>query len=176
MTGDLLSLHDASISTMKEKLHNEGRVSLSSLWTSVALHRSILSQLFRIIASAELLEAFQRVFDTSQHIFPKGNIDEKSSSCEFSKRMASELASFCLKKSNGNFLSIDFTGKNWMVNGNPCVRFVESGPKVKRAFVALQSRLSFFVASFAKLAVPWKLLNASRQWLIKRLFALAAFD
>lgn len=77
MTGDLLSLHDASISTMKEKLHNEGRVSLSSLWTSVALHRSILSQLFRIIASAELLEAFQRVFDTSQHIFPKGNIDEK---------------------------------------------------------------------------------------------------
>jgi hypothetical protein len=77
MTGDLLSLHDASVSTMKEKLHNEGRVSLSSLWTSVALHRSILSQLFRIIASAELLEAFQRVFDTSQHIFPKGNIDEK---------------------------------------------------------------------------------------------------
>jgi hypothetical protein len=77
MIGDLLSLHDASISTMKEKLHNEGRVSLSSLWTSVALHRSILSQLFRIIASSELLEAFQRVFDTSQHIFPKGNVDEK---------------------------------------------------------------------------------------------------
>ena len=77
MTGDLLSLHDASISTMKEKLHNEGRVSLSSLWTSVALHRSILSQLFRIIASAELLKAFQRVFDTSQHNCPKGNIDEK---------------------------------------------------------------------------------------------------
>lgn len=77
ITGDLLLLHDASISTLKEKLHNEGRVSLSSLWTSVALHRSILSQLFRVIASTELLEAFQRVFHTSQHNSPKENIDEK---------------------------------------------------------------------------------------------------
>ena len=77
ITGDLLLLHDASISTLKEKLHNEGRVSLSSLWTSVALHRSILNQLFRIIASTELLEAFQRVFHASQFNSPKENIDEK---------------------------------------------------------------------------------------------------
>jgi hypothetical protein len=75
-TGDLLLLHDASISMLQEKLHNEGRTSPSSLWSTTTLHRSILCQLFRIIAPAELCEAFQKVFSTPLHS-PKQNTDEK---------------------------------------------------------------------------------------------------
>ena len=74
--GDLLLLHDASISMLQEKLHNEERTSPSSLWSTTTLHRSILCQLFRIIAPPELCDAFQKVFSTPLHS-TKQNTDEK---------------------------------------------------------------------------------------------------
>lgn len=64
------------MSMLQEKLHNEERTSPSSLWSATTLHRSILCQLFRIIAPAELCDAFQQVFSTPLHS-PKQNTDEK---------------------------------------------------------------------------------------------------
>ena len=58
----MLLLHDTSVSTLQEKLRNEGRISPSQLWSSAALHRTILNQLFRIVSPEELFKSFQSVF------------------------------------------------------------------------------------------------------------------
>ena len=61
---------------LQEKIRNEERSSPTYLLTSVALHRSILSQLFRIIAPTELYESFQAVYSTPINPVEKGT-DEK---------------------------------------------------------------------------------------------------
>ena len=75
-SGDILLLQDASISMLQEKIRNEERASPTYLLTSVALHRLILSLLFRIIAPNELYESFQAVYSTPLNPVEKGT-DEK---------------------------------------------------------------------------------------------------
>ena len=107
--GDLLLLHDTSVSMLQEKIRNEGSSSPSQLWSSTSLHKSVLNQLFQLIATDDLRFLFQSVFQSSIVNNIKNDDD-----CNYYNRDGQKLTKIADTAEGGKFIckNVNLSGIN----------------------------------------------------------------